>query len=140
MQILSLTSMYNKVYKMGCFEITNSMEIEYLIGDLTALFACVCVCLFLYTCIYRYISLFCRLFDSYFSFRLGKLVFCSYCVYSDCTTRFYMTIHFLWRRFIGSGFNTARTASSNTWMKETIMVRFCFQFLFQNEVDIFHVN
>lgn len=54
MQILSLTSMYNKVYKMGCFEITNSMEIEYLIGDLTALFACVFVCF----CIHVYIDIF----------------------------------------------------------------------------------
>lgn len=32
---------------------------------------------------------------------------------------FHMTMHFLWRLFCGSGFKTARTASSNTYAKQT---------------------
>lgn len=86
---------------------------------------CVCVCF----CIHVYIDIFLCFVGYLIHISLSGLAnwFSAAIVYSDCTTRFYMTIHFLWRRFIGSGFKTARTASSNTWMKQTIMVSFCFQ-------------
>lgn len=108
MQILSLTSMYNKVYQMG-FEITNSMR--------NWVFDCCDLWSHYFVMCWIYFGLSVVWFCSIFPIRLGILIFLQLCSVFRLYNKIYMTIHFLWRRFIGSGFNTARTASSNTWNK-----------------------